>query len=73
MGLCGSSHGLSCLALGLQRSQCGGVALLGGSCGGGGLGLLAGVSLRDDLLLLLVQGSQPKQSARRAGPSLSRR
>lgn len=60
MGLCGGGHGLGCLAaLGLQRGQCGGVALLGSSCGGVGLGLLAGVTLRDDLLLLLVQSSQP--------------
>ena len=73
MGLCGGGHGLGCLAtLGLQRGQCGGVALLGSSCGGGGLGLLAGVTLRDDLLLLLVQSSRAFSLSRRWAASISK-
>ena len=60
MGLGGGSHGLGrLLALLFQRSQRGGVALLGCLGGGFGLCLFAGVALRDNLLLLLVQCSQP--------------
>ena len=56
----GVGHGLGgLLALLLQRSKGGGVALLC-SLGSGLAGcLFAGVTLRNDLLLLLVQRGQP--------------
>ena len=63
----GVGHGLGgLLALLLQRSKGGGVALLG-SLGSGLTGcLFAGVTLRNDLLLLLVQSSQSGRALERA-------